>query len=95
MWFSSSKDFHGFVLSRHGVLSIAFFSRLYCHKENKYQRISTQMRLVQPCFLKIQYMRYLQQACALLQKNLDNAKANIEVLIADLQLLRDQVTITR
>ncbi|RZC63254.1 hypothetical protein C5167_024990 [Papaver somniferum] len=34
-------------------------------------------------------------ASALLQKKLDNAKASIEVLIADLQFLRDQVTITQ
>ncbi|KAK7363457.1 hypothetical protein VNO77_05601 [Canavalia gladiata] len=33
-------------------------------------------------------------ATGLLQKNLDNAKASLEVLIADLQYLRDQVTIT-
>ncbi|KAI3930288.1 hypothetical protein MKW92_051008 [Papaver armeniacum] len=32
-------------------------------------------------------------ASALLQKNLDNAKASLEVVIADLQFLRDQVTI--
>ena len=35
------------------------------------------------------------QATALLQKNLDNAKASLEVLVADLQFLRDQVTITQ
>lgn len=35
------------------------------------------------------------QAIALLQKNLDNAKASLEVLVADLQFLRDQVTITQ
>lgn len=35
------------------------------------------------------------QAMALLQKNLENAKASLEVLIADLQFLRDQVTITQ
>ncbi|KAI3957048.1 hypothetical protein MKW92_035854, partial [Papaver armeniacum] len=34
-------------------------------------------------------------ASALPQKNLDNAKASLEVLIADLQFLRDQVTITQ
>ncbi|KAI3859847.1 hypothetical protein MKX03_012114 [Papaver bracteatum] len=33
-------------------------------------------------------------ANALLQKNLDNAKASIEVLVADLQFFSDQVTIT-
>ncbi|KAI3849554.1 hypothetical protein MKW92_011350 [Papaver armeniacum] len=32
-------------------------------------------------------------ASALLQKNLDNAKASLEAVIADLQFLRDQVTI--
>ena len=37
----------------------------------------------------------LVQATALLQKNLDNAKASLEVLVADLQFLRDQVTITQ
>ncbi|KAI3871825.1 hypothetical protein MKW92_026305 [Papaver armeniacum] len=36
-----------------------------------------------------------EEARALLQKNLDNAKASLEVLIADLQFLRDQVTITQ
>lgn len=35
------------------------------------------------------------EAAALLQKNLENAKASLEVLIADLQFLRDQVTITQ
>ncbi|MCL7049246.1 hypothetical protein MKW94_015709, partial [Papaver nudicaule] len=35
------------------------------------------------------------EASALLQKNLDNAKASLEVLIADLQFLRDQTTITQ
>ncbi|KAJ7980412.1 Prefoldin subunit 3 [Quillaja saponaria] len=35
------------------------------------------------------------EATGLLQKNLDNAKASLEVLIADLQFLRDQVTITQ
>ncbi|KAJ8767441.1 hypothetical protein K2173_017485 [Erythroxylum novogranatense] len=35
------------------------------------------------------------EATALLQKNLENAKASLEVLIADLQFLRDQVTITQ
>lgn len=35
------------------------------------------------------------QATTLLQKNLDNAKASLEVLVADLQFLRDQVTITQ
>ncbi|RZC72060.1 hypothetical protein C5167_035252 [Papaver somniferum] len=36
-----------------------------------------------------------EEANALLQKNLDNAKASLEVLIADLQFLRDQVTVTQ
>ncbi|XP_050220473.1 prefoldin subunit 3 [Mercurialis annua] len=36
-----------------------------------------------------------EEAMALLQKNLDNAKASLEVLVADLQFLRDQVTITQ
>ncbi|KAJ8766469.1 hypothetical protein K2173_022528 [Erythroxylum novogranatense] len=35
------------------------------------------------------------EATDLLNKNLDNAKASLEVLIADLQFLRDQVTITQ
>ncbi|KAF5752122.1 prefoldin subunit 3 [Tripterygium wilfordii] len=35
------------------------------------------------------------EATTLLQKNLENAKASLEVLIADLQFLRDQVTITQ
>lgn len=38
---------------------------------------------------------FLMQATSLLQKNLDNARASLEVLIADLQFLRDQVTITQ
>ncbi|KAK7291702.1 hypothetical protein RIF29_07064 [Crotalaria pallida] len=37
----------------------------------------------------------LEEATDLLQKNLDNAKASLEVLVADLQFLRDQVTITQ
>ncbi|WRX19696.1 Prefoldin alpha-like - like 3 [Theobroma cacao] len=36
-----------------------------------------------------------EEATTLLKKNLDNAKASLEVLIADLQFLRDQVTITQ
>ncbi|KAJ6432095.1 hypothetical protein OIU84_019366 [Salix udensis] len=36
-----------------------------------------------------------EEGTALLQKNLDNAKASLEVLVADLQFLRDQVTITQ
>ncbi|XVF28187.1 hypothetical protein REPUB_Repub15cG0007100 [Reevesia pubescens] len=35
------------------------------------------------------------EATSLLKKNLENAKASLEVLIADLQFLRDQVTITQ
>jgi hypothetical protein len=35
------------------------------------------------------------QANALLKKNLENAKGSLEVLIADLQFLRDQQTITQ
>lgn len=35
------------------------------------------------------------QANTLLEKNFENAKASLEVLIADLQFLRDQVTITQ
>ncbi|KAL5983463.1 hypothetical protein ACLOJK_017549 [Asimina triloba] len=35
------------------------------------------------------------EANALLRKNLENAKASLEVLIADLQFLRDQVTTTQ
>lgn len=38
---------------------------------------------------------FLVQATALLQKNLENAKASLEVLVTDLQFLRDQVTITQ
>ncbi|XP_064945212.1 prefoldin subunit 3-like [Musa acuminata AAA Group] len=37
----------------------------------------------------------LEEAKALLEKNLENAKASLEVLVADLQFLRDQVTITQ
>ncbi|KAI5579487.1 hypothetical protein POPTR_008G103400v4 [Populus trichocarpa] len=36
-----------------------------------------------------------EEANDLLQKNLDNAKASLEVLVADLLFLRDQVTITQ
>uniref|UniRef100_A0A5B7AAM7 Prefoldin subunit 3 n=1 Tax=Davidia involucrata TaxID=16924 RepID=A0A5B7AAM7_DAVIN len=36
-----------------------------------------------------------EEATALLQNNLENAKASLEVLVADLQFLRDQVTITQ
>ncbi|KAL8486101.1 hypothetical protein ACS0TY_022996 [Phlomoides rotata] len=36
-----------------------------------------------------------EEATELLQKNLENAKASLEVLVADLQFLRDQVTITQ
>ncbi|XVE82290.1 hypothetical protein DITRI_Ditri15bG0136600 [Diplodiscus trichospermus] len=35
------------------------------------------------------------EATSLLKRNLENAKASLEVLIADLQFLRDQVTITQ
>ncbi|GAU48153.1 hypothetical protein TSUD_302860, partial [Trifolium subterraneum] len=37
----------------------------------------------------------LEEASALLQKNLDNARASLEVLVADLLFLRDQTTITQ
>ncbi|KAK4257885.1 hypothetical protein QN277_007416 [Acacia crassicarpa] len=37
----------------------------------------------------------LEEATGLLQKNLENAKASLEVLITDLQFLRDQVTVTQ
>lgn len=37
----------------------------------------------------------MEQATTLLTKNLENAKASLEVLVADLQFLRDQVTITQ
>ncbi|XP_057431480.1 prefoldin subunit 3 [Lotus japonicus] len=37
----------------------------------------------------------LEEATSLLHKNLDNAKASLEVLVADLLFLRDQVTITQ
>ncbi|KAJ0253065.1 prefoldin subunit 3 [Hirschfeldia incana] len=36
-----------------------------------------------------------EEATALLQNNLENAKASLEVLVADLQFLRDQVTVTQ
>lgn len=41
------------------------------------------------------YINLYVQATSLLKKNLENAKASLEVLIADLQFLRDQVTITQ
>ncbi|KAG6487663.1 probable prefoldin subunit 3 [Zingiber officinale] len=37
----------------------------------------------------------LEEAKSLLEKNLENAKASLEVLVGDLQFLRDQVTITQ
>ncbi|MED6140710.1 Prefoldin subunit 3 [Stylosanthes scabra] len=37
----------------------------------------------------------LEEATALLQKNLENARASLEVLITDLEFLRDQVTVTQ
>ncbi|KAI9081104.1 hypothetical protein K1719_036863 [Acacia pycnantha] len=37
----------------------------------------------------------LEEATGLLQKNLENAKASLEVLVTDLQFLRDQVTVTQ
>nr|VDD28126.1 unnamed protein product [Brassica oleracea] len=36
-----------------------------------------------------------EEATALLRNNLENAKASLEVLVADLQFLRDQVTVTQ
>ncbi|KAI8010937.1 putative prefoldin subunit 3 [Camellia lanceoleosa] len=36
-----------------------------------------------------------EEATDLLQKNLENARASLEVLVTDLQFLRDQVTITQ
>ncbi|KAK3430506.1 hypothetical protein EUGRSUZ_D01581 [Eucalyptus grandis] len=36
-----------------------------------------------------------EEATTRLQKNLENAKARLEVLVANLQFLREQVTITR
>lgn len=36
-----------------------------------------------------------EEASSLLQKNLENAKASLDVLVGDLQFLRDQVTITQ
>lgn len=48
------------------------------------------------CYLKTQVFKsFVTQANTLLQNNLENAKASLEVLIADLQFLRDQVTITQ
>ncbi|XP_075478492.1 prefoldin subunit 3 [Primulina tabacum] len=41
----------------------------------------------------LEYSR--EEAATLLQKNLENAKASLEVLVADLLFLRDQVTITQ
>lgn len=48
-----------------------------------------------PCLLVEFLSVFMVQAATLLQKNLDNAKASLEVLVADLQFLRDQVTITQ
>jgi prefoldin subunit 5 len=36
-----------------------------------------------------------EEATTLLQNNLENARASLEVLVADLQFLRDQVTVTQ
>ncbi|CAA0824129.1 Probable prefoldin subunit 3 [Striga hermonthica] len=36
-----------------------------------------------------------EEATTLLQKNLENARASLEVLVADLQFLRDQVNVTQ
>ncbi|CAG7860012.1 probable prefoldin subunit 3 [Brassica rapa] len=36
-----------------------------------------------------------EEATSLLKNNLENAKASLEVLVADLQFLRDQVTVTQ
>ncbi|KAJ4954835.1 hypothetical protein NE237_011618 [Protea cynaroides] len=36
-----------------------------------------------------------EEAVALLQKNLENARASLEVLVGDLQFVRDQVTVTQ
>ncbi|KAI8565971.1 hypothetical protein RHMOL_Rhmol02G0002900 [Rhododendron molle] len=36
-----------------------------------------------------------EEATTLLQSNLENARASLEVLVADLQFLRDQVTVTQ
>ncbi|KAM7279989.1 hypothetical protein ACFE04_007123 [Oxalis oulophora] len=41
----------------------------------------------------LEYSR--EEATQLLQTNLENAKASLQVLVADLQFLRDQVTITQ
>lgn len=41
------------------------------------------------------YASFLVQATSLLQKNLENAKASLDVLVTDLQFLRDQVTVTQ
>ncbi|RDX62350.1 putative prefoldin subunit 3, partial [Mucuna pruriens] len=43
----------------------------------------------------LQAKRGIGEATVLLQKNLDNAKASLEVLVADLQFLWDRVTITQ
>lgn len=46
-------------------------------------------------FGDVLHILFTVQATALLQTNLENAKASLEVLVADLQFLRDQVTITQ
>ncbi|GJM95432.1 hypothetical protein PR202_ga12168 [Eleusine coracana subsp. coracana] len=43
----------------------------------------------------LQAKKALGEANALLKKNLENAKGSLEVLIGDLQFLRDQQTITQ
>ena len=48
-----------------------------------------------PDITMLGYYSLFLQANALLKKNLENAKASLEVLVADLQFLRDQVTITQ
>lgn len=47
------------------------------------------------CFSSAPLFPELLKANALLKKNLENAKASLEVLVADLQFLRDQQTITQ
>ncbi|XP_062203079.1 prefoldin subunit 3-like isoform X1 [Phragmites australis] len=47
------------------------------------------------CFTLALSFPEILQANALLKKNLENAKASLEVLVADLQFLRDQQTITQ
>jgi len=47
------------------------------------------------CLVLLYSYAYLLQANDLLKKNLENAKASLDVLVGDLQFLRDQENVTQ